>query len=423
MEKYRKRIVDQKIQQIMRVMGAVVIEGPKWCGKTTTAEQFAKSSLYLSDPARMREYQIMGDADPSMMLNGEKPRLIDEWQVAPKLWDAIRNDIDRGGGVGQYILTGSSTPQNKQEIFHSGTGRFAWVRMRPMSLFESGDSTGDISLRKLFEQPKAIAGKSKVDSFSKLAYLICRGGWPQLLKIENEDDALRVAFEYINGLVRSDLAADSTNRKSLRIENLLRSLARHQGSQASNETIMADMGEELTSPNTLKSDLMDLRHLFVVEDVAAWNPNLRSKVAIRTSDTRYFVDPSIATAALGLGPNDLINDFNTFGLIFETLCMRDLRIYAECDDGNIYHYRDKNGLECDAVIHLRNGKYGLAEFKLGGEELIEEGAAHLVSLKKKLVDSRMNEPAFLAVITGIGEFAYRRKEDGVSVLPIGGLGA
>lgn len=421
MSTYRPRIIDQKIRQKLNIMGAVVIEGAKWCGKTTTAEQFTKSQLYLSDPARITEYQVMGDAEPAIMLEGEKPRLIDEWQVAPKLWDAIRSDVDHAKDTGRYILTGSSTPQNKQDIFHSGTGRFAWVRMRPLSLYETGDSTGDVSLSDLFNQPKKITGKTSVNNFSRLAFLLCRGGWPQLFRMNSEDDMLQIPFEYINGLIRADLSNETPSRKSLRIESLLRSLARHQGTQASNETILSDVGEDLTSPNTMKLDLAELRHLFVTEDVLAWNPNLRSKVAIRTSDTHYFVDPSIATAALGLGPNDLINDFNTFGLIFETLCVRDLRIYVEKSDGTIYHYRDKNGLECDAVIHLRNGKYGLIEFKLGGDELINEGASRLMTLRKKLSENHIPDPSFLAVVTGIGEFAYRREEDGVLVLPIGCL--
>lgn len=421
MKNYRERIVDQSIRQKLNIMGAVVIEGSKWCGKTTTAEQFAKSELYLSDPARMQDYRIMGDADPAIMLEGAKPRLIDEWQIAPKLWDAIRNDVDHASDMGRYILTGSSTPQNKEDIFHSGTGRFAWVRMRPMSLYESGDSTGELSLAKLFSGPKSISAKSKLTSFSRLAFLTCRGGWPQFTRVKNEKDMLQLPFEYINGLVRSDLSAEIASRKSLRLENLLRSLARHQGTQASNETILSDVGEDLTSPNTLKADLAELKHLFVTEDVMAWNPNLRSKIAIRTSDTRYFVDPSIATAALDLGPDDLLNDFNTFGLIFETLCIRDLRVYAEQNNGNIYHYRDKTGLECDAVIHLRNGNYGLIEFKLGGNELIEEGASRLNVLQKKLAENGVSEPAFVAIVTGIGEFAYRRPQDGILVVPIGCL--
>lgn len=422
MPEYYPRIIDEQIKQKLGIMGAVLIRGPKWCGKTTTAEQFAKSALYLSDPDRMNEYIIIGDTNPSIMLEGEKPRLIDEWQVAPKLWDAIRNDVDHASDLGRFILTGSSTPQNKDGIFHSGTGRFAWLKMRPMSLYESGDSTGDASLSSLFRGKEDLVGKSAVSSFDRLAFLICRGGWPQIKRVADEQATLQLAYEYVDGIINGDLGGEANERRAMRIARLLRSLARHQGTQASNETILADVGEEITSPNTLRSDLADLDRLLITDNVQAWNPNLRSKVAIRTSDTRYFVDPSIGIAALGLGPNDLMGDFNTFGLMFEALCIRDLKIYAEAMDGNVYHYRDKSGLECDAVIHLRNGKYGLIEIKLGGEKLIEEAAKNLAKMRAKITEGGLGEPAFSAVVTGVGNFAYRRPEDGVYVVPIGAMG-
>ena len=425
MERYCPRIVDDQIQKKLSYMGAVVIEGCKWCGKTTTAKQLTKSQLYLADPDKMNEYKIIGDASPHSLLDGEKPRLIDEWQIAPKLWDAIRSDVDRAESLGQYLLTGSSTPQNKTDIFHSGTGRFSWVRMRPMSLFESGDSTGEISLQRLFAGEEKMIGRNERNSLEEIAYLTCRGGWPQIKQIADKDNTLQIAYEYIDGIVRADSSTandNNTTNRTERLRQLLKSLARHQGTQASMETILADMGSKSPSVITLKSDLDYLAGLFVTEDAAAWNPNLRSKTAIRTSDTHYFVDPSLGAAALGLGPQDLMNDINTFGLLFETMCLRDLRIYASVLSGEVYHYRDKNGLECDAVIHLRNGRYGLIEIKIGGDALIEEGAESLKSLRDNKLDiSKMQSPAFCAVITATGNYAYQR-EDGVYVLPIACLG-
>ena len=422
MKAYISRIADQQIKQKLAIMGAVLIEGPKWCGKTTTAEQFTKSQLYLADPDKKKDYQIIGNADPKSLLDGEKPRLIDEWQVAPKLWDAICFDVDHSQSLGRYILTGSSTPQNKKDIFHSGTGRFAWVKMRPLSLYESGDSNGTVSLETLFDGPEGLSAKANEITLKQLAFLSCRGGWPHCQKIPSKSASLQVAFEYINGLVRGDFSPSETfdERKTNRLRKLLRSLARNQGTQATLETIKNDMGKNTTSPNTLKADLNELRRLFVIEDALAWNPNLRSQTAIRTSDTRFFVDPSIATAALGLGPQDLIEDMNTFGLVFETLCFRDLRIYAELLNGDLYHYRDRNGLECDAVLHLRNGKYGLIEIKIGGDDLIEEGAASLLDLASKIDTDKMPAPSFKMVLTGVGSYAYQR-EDGVYVVPIGCL--
>lgn len=421
---YYPRIIDQKIKQNQAVMGATVIEGPKWCGKTTTAEQFTKSQLYLADPDKIKEYKILGDASPKKLLEGEKPRLIDEWQVAPKLWDAIRFDVDHSRGFGQYILTGSSSPRNKKEIFHGGTGRFSWAKMRPMTLYESEDSSGDISLTDLFASKQNLTGVNKIDSIDRLAFLTCRGGWPRVKEIASDADSLRVAFEYVNGIAKTGPDGEdeeNTRRKTERLRRELRSLARNQGTQASMETILADMGGNPPDPRTLKSDLDELARLFVTEDSLAWNPNLRSQTAIRTSDTRYFVDPSIGTAALGLGPEDLINDMNTFGFLFETLCVRDLRVYAEALDGDVYHYRDKSGLECDAVVHLRNGRYGLIEIKIGGDALVQEGVEKLTDLRNNLDTEKMKEPAFMAVVTGLGAYAYQRPEDGIYVVPIGCL--
>ena len=420
---YYPRIIDNKIRQSMAVMGAVVIEGPKWCGKTTTAEQFAKTMLYLADPDKISEYRVIGDASPKTLLAGEKPRLLDEWQVAPKLWDAIRFDVDHTREFGQYILTGSSSPLNKESIFHTGTGRFSWVKMRPMSLYESGDSSGDVSLSDLFSSSKEIAGANKIESLERLSFLTCRGGWPRVKDIENEEDSLRVAFEYVEGIVKSDPHkenTENTRRKTERLRRLLRSLARNQGTQVSVDTIIADMGDNFPDPKTVRGDLEELARLYVTENSLAWNPNLRSQTAIRTTDTRFFVDPSIGTAALGLGPGDLITDMRTFGFLFEGLCIRDFRIYADALDGDVYHYRDKSGLECDAVIHLRNGKYGLVEVKIGGDTLINEGAEKLTTLRNNIDTSKMQEPSFMAVVTGTGSYAYRRP-DGIYVIPIGSL--
>lgn len=318
-------------------MGAIVIEGPKWCGKTTAAEQFTRSQLYLADPDKIKEYKILGDASPKKLLEGEKPRLIDEWQVAPKLWDAIRFDVDHSQGFGQYILTGSSSPREKSEISHSGTERFSWVKMRPMSLYESEDSGGDISLSDLFASKQNLTGVNKIDSIDRLAFLTCRGGWPRVKEIASDADSLRVAFEYVNSIAKTDPDSEdeeNTRRKTERLRRELRSLAR---------------------------------------------------------------------------------------FLFETLCIRDLRVYVEVLDGDVYHYRDKSGLECDAVVHLRNGKYGLIEIKIGGDALVQEGVEKLTSLRNNLDIGKMKEPAFMAVITGLGSYAYQRPEDGVYVVPIGCL--
>lgn len=421
-ESYRPRIADNLLQRKLKGKGAVLIEGAKWCGKTTTAEQICNSVLYMSDPQKRVQNIRLADINPSLLLRGDKPRLIDEWQVAPKLWDAIRFDADHNDRLGLYVLTGSSVPPDMSEVIHSGTGRFGWLKMRPMSLWESGESTGDVSLKKLFEGETEISGISNLD-LEKVAFAACRGGWP--LSVDMEDEiALDQAFDYLAAVEKRDIQqVDGVERDPVRVHRLLRSYSRHQGAQASITSIMEDMIEnEGTSfdKDTVASYIKALKQIFVIEDVEAWNPNLRSKTAIRSSDTRYFTDPSIATASLGIGPADLIADLNTFGLIFETLCMRDLRVYAEALNGNVYHYRDKNGLECDAVVHLRDGRYGLIEIKLGGDRLINQGAATLKTLADKIDTCKMKSPAFLMVLTANGDYAYRR-EDGILVVPIGSL--
>ncbi len=418
---YKPRIVDAILQQKLQGMGAVLIEGPKWCGKTTTAEQQAKSILYMDDPSAKDMNLSTASIKPSLLLEGETPRLIDEWQLAPQLWDAVRFTVDHRSDDGQFILTGSAVPlvgEDDKKRMHSGTGRIARLRMRPMSLWESGDSTGDISLRKLFtgEQQTAIC-KTELE---QIAYLVCRGGWPRAT-FQKPEIALDRATDYYEAVINVDIQrVDGVQRNPDRIARLMRSYARMQGTQTPLSAICQDMKANDSSTlddRTVAAYINALKLIYVVEDLPAWNPNLRSKTAIRTSDTRYFIDPSIAVAALGLGPKDLINDLNTFGFLFEAMCIRDLRVFADALNGQLYHYRDKDGLECDAVLHLRNGNYGLIEVKLGGNKLIEEGASNLIKLSKKLDTTRMKEPSFMMVLTAIGNFAFKR-EDGIYVVPI-----
>ncbi len=422
MKRYKARIADQVLKKRLLGKGAVLIEGPKWCGKTTTAEQIAGSILYMADPEKERQNLAMSELNPSRLLKGDVPRLIDEWQIAPKLWDAVRFEVDHRDEFGQFILTGSAVPASYEHIHHTGTGRFSWMLMRPMSLYESLDSTGEVSLRELFDGPEQIDGENSID-LDRLAFLVCRGGWPRATDLEGEI-ALEQAFDYYDAVVKSDISrADGVNRNPERVRRLMRSYARNQGSQATNALICEDIAfndSENLDSDTVYSYINALKKIFVIEEMEAWNPNLRSKTAIRTANTRYFVDPSIAVAALGLGPQDLIADLNTFGLFFETLCVRDLRVFADSLNGSVYHFRDKTELECDAVIHLRNSSYGLIEIKLGGDRLIEEGAQNLKKLKDKIDTTKMKAPSFLMVLIGVGDFAYRRP-DGVYVVPIGCL--
>lgn len=422
MKEYRARIVDDMLKDKLESKGAVVIEGPKWCGKTTTAMQVAGSILRMDEPSKRETNIQMSEIDPGRLLKGNAPRLIDEWQIAPKLWDAARYEVDTRGEEGQFILTGSAVPIESKEITHSGTGRFTWLMMRPMSLFESGDSTGEVSLNQLFENPNVIDGMNNL-SIEKLAFLICRGGWPHAVGMK-EKPALLQAEDYYEAVIKSDInRADGVSKNPERVKRLMRSFARNQGTQISNTMLRDDIisnDTESLNEDTIASYINALKNIFVVEDMPAWNPNLRSKTSIRTSDTRYYVDPSIAVAALGIGPKDLINDLNTMGLLFETLCVRDLRVYAESIGGNVLHYRDKSGLECDTVIHLKNGRYGLAEIKLGGQTFIEDAAENLKSLSNKIDTSKMPAPSFLMIVIGIGEFAYKR-EDGIFIVPIGCL--
>lgn len=435
MNGYKNRVADRLLAEKLEAFGAVLIEGPKYCGKTTLATQQARSILSMAYTDTLGQNLALARTNISRLLAGETPRLIDEWQIAPQFWDAVRNEVDKRNEDGQFMLTGSAVPPKpkkdesgniieEENIHHTGTGRISRLRLRTMSLWESEDSTGDVSLEELFINPDTVDGVSNID-LDRLAYLTCRGGWPKAVLKKSEKAALAQAFDYYDSVVSNDIKrVDDIDRDEELTKRIMRSYARNQGTQATVGTILADIksnGDERMSDSTVYSYIKALKEIFVIEDSIAWNPNLRSKTAIRTSDTRYFIDPSIATAALGMGPKDLINDMETFGFIFETLAIRDLRVYADALDGKVYHYRDKNNLECDAVIHLRNGSYGLVEVKIGGTEPIREGAESLKTLSSKIDSTRMKTPSFMMVLTGIGKFAYKRPEDGVLVVPIGCL--
>lgn len=421
MKEYLPRIADKLLEERLDAKGAVLIEGPKWCGKTTTAKQMAKSFISMDRPDMTRQYQQMAEISPNTLLKGETPRLIDEWQISPNLWNAVRYEVDNRDEFGQFILTGSAVPNGFDDSMHTGTGRISKLLMRTMSLFESKDSSGEVSIKDLFKGENISAINET--SLEKIAFFICRGGWPKAIGLD-EKPALFQAIDYFDAIVSTDISrVDFIKRDKERTKRLLKSYARHVGTQSSLETIRQDMlanQSDTFDQGTLYSYLDALRKIFVIEDSVAWNPNLRSKTSIRTTETRYFSDPSIATASLGMGPNDLLNDLNTMGFLFENLCVRDLRIYTDYLDGTVYHYRDKSGLECDAVIHLRNGAYGLIEIKLGGDKLIEEGAKTLKDLASKIDTKNMFKPSFMMVLCAKAPFAYKRNDD-VYVIPITAL--
>lgn len=421
MKAYLPRIADKLLEERLDAKGAILIEGPKWCGKTTTAKQKANSFISMDRPDMTRQYQQMAELSPNTLLEGETTRLIDEWQITPNLWNAVRYEVDNRDEFGQFILTGSAVPSEFDDSMHTGTGRISRLLMRPMSLFESKDSSGEVSIKDLFEG-KNISAVDET-SLEKMAFLICRGGWPKAIGLD-EKPALFQAIDYFGAVVSTDISrVDSTKRDKEKAKRLLKSYARHVGTQSSLETIRQDMlvnQSDTFDQVTLYSYLDALRKIFVIEDSPAWNPNLRSKTSIRTTDTRYFSDPSIATASLGIGPKDLLDDLKTMGFLFENLCVRDLRIYTDYLDGTVYHYRDKHGLECDAVIHLRNGAYGLIEIKLGGDKLIDEGAETLKKLAYKIDTKNMSKPSFMMVLCAKAPFAYKRN-DGVYVIPITAL--
>lgn len=420
---YKERIADDIIKRKLNSSGAVLVVGPKWCGKTTTSEQHSCSVNYISDPMNLNKNMILAEININSLLEGNKPKLLDEWQIIPQLWDAVRFAVDHSKGVGQFILTGSAVPMDNEEqkkIHHTGTGRITTLRMRPMSLWESGDSNGAVSLQYLFDNPGRMILAESTSSIEDVAFLICRGGW-SIATTLGKEYALETAFSYYKAVADVDISrVDGVKRSSTRAKRLMRSLARHQGSQVTLTGIKNDMASNDTESldvETVSSYIEALKKIYVIEDMEAWNPNLRSKAVIRTTDTRYYVDPSIATAALGIGPADLVNDLNTMGLLFETMAVRDLRTYAESIDGDVFHYRDSNGLECDSVIHLRNGRYGLVEIKLGGQALIEEGAKTLNKFESLIDTKKMNGPSFKMILTAVGSLAYKR-EDGIYVVPI-----
>ena len=416
--KYLPRISDSILKSHLEAMGAVLIEGAKWCGKTSTARQMAGSILMLQDPDQQEKYKIATQTKPSLLLRGDTPRLLDEWQMYPVLWDAVRFAVDQRGEVGQFILTGSTVPTDGATM-HTGTGRITRMLMHPMSLYESGDSTGEISLRNLFVGKHDIEGFSKL-SIEKIAYLTCRGGWPGAIKLE-EKAALHVATAYLEAIVNADIQrVDGIEKNPDRVRLLLRSLARNVCTLATAKTIIDDVAanEVSMTEKTYTSYMNALKRIFVVENSPAWQPSLRSKTAIRSSEKRNFVDPSIGIAALQASPDNLLDDFETFGFFFESLCTRDIRVYTQALGGEVHHYRDRSGLEADMIIRLHNGQWAAIEVKMGSKQ-IDEAAENLIALRERIDTSRVGEPAFLMVLTG-GEYAYRRK-DGVLNIPIGCL--
>ena len=415
---YLSRICDNLLQEKLRRTGAVLIVGPKWCGKTATASEAAQSVIYMQDPDRGRSYLAAADTKPSLLLEGDTPRLIDEWQMAPVLWDAVRFAVDQRGMSGQFILTGSAVPMGNATM-HTGTGRIARLAMRTMSLYESSESTGSVSLSDLFKGKPLSAAFSSL-TIESISHAICRGGWPAAVKMQSVD-SLKLAQDYVDAIIHQDMSrVDGVERNPKRVQLLLRSLARNVTTMASNATILKDIeaNEGSFSMPTLDNYLNALRRIFVIEDQPAWIPSLRSKTAIRTSAKRHFTDPSIAAAALRIEPRALLHDFGTFGLLFESLCTRDMRIYAQANDGEVFHYRDKNGLEADMIVALNDGRWGAVEVKLGSRQ-IEDASEHLKELASKVDNKKMGSPSFLMVLTG-GELAYQR-EDGVYVVPIGCL--
>ena len=416
---YLTRISDEKLKLFLRAKGAVLIEGPKWCGKTSSAEQLAGSVLYMQDPDKAAMNKATAQSKPSLLLEGETPRLLDEWQVAPELWNAVRFAVDKRRAVGQFILTGSVIPTRTDDM-HTGTGRIARMKMRTMSLYETGESTGAISLEALFDGAVDLDGKSDI-SVEQYAFLINRGGWPAVPHETDEKIALTVAADYVEAVANEDISkADGVEKNSDRVKALLRSISRNISCEAKITTLVNDLlaNDESLSHVTIDIYLKALSKIFVLDDLPAWSAKLRSKTAMRTTAKRHFTDPSIATAALRATPKRLLSDFNTFGLLFESLCIRDLRIYADSIDGSVYHYRDKNGLEVDAVIQLADGRWGAVEVKLGAGE-VDKACDNLLKLQRVVDTDKMNVPSFLMVLTGT-EYAFQMK-NGIWIVPLGCL--
>lgn len=424
---YIKRVCDSELELKLEAFGAVHIVGPKWCGKTTTAKQYAKSYIEMQDPDKRDMYMETAKIKPSNLLIGENPRLIDEWQIAPNLWDAVRVSVDRRNEDGLYILTGSNSI-DKTEIMHTGTGRIDTLSMYPMSLYESGESNGKVSLTELFNNPLALEDGCESElSIDSLIFAACRGGWPSSIFKKSDKAKLLVAQSYFEGLCREDMSnVDGVKRNETSSRLLLRSYARNISTIATNQSIINDINANTEMSESTFYDYVNiLKKLYVIQDVEAWCPAIRSKSAIQATNKREFVDPSLVVAALGVDPDYFNLDLKTFGFIFETLCIRDLKVYSAAHDGKVSYYRDRYGLEADCVLHLRDGRYALIEFKLGSSD-IEDGAKHLTELeelikqhneKEKQVKLRL--PDLKIVITGT-QYGYKRP-DGVLVLPIGCL--
>lgn len=418
MNDYMPRVSDQILQRALRSSGAVLIEGPKWCGKTRTAKQVAKSFLYMQDPDKKTAYLQTASIKPSLLLKGDKPRLLDEWQIAPILWDAVRFSVDEQNQTGLFILTGSAVPVDNQTS-HTGTGRIARMRMRTMSLFESMDSNGSVSLQQLFQGEKEIAGLNEI-SIEYLAQLITRGGWPASIGQDIEVAEQR-ARDYVEAVINQDISSvEGVEKRPYKVRALLSSLARNISTEASQATLIRDVEgfeEGITAP-TVASYINALERIFVVENLPAWSPALRSKTTLRTAAKRHFTDPSIATAIMGITASQLLEDFQTFGLLFESLCIRDLRVYADALDGHVFHYRDKTGLESDAILVLRDGRWAAFEIKMGANEF-DQAAANLKKISERVDTDKMKKPSYLMILTAT-EFAYQRP-DGVFVVPLGCL--
>jgi len=428
MKQYLPRIVDKDLSFRLETFGAVLIIGPKWCGKTTTAKQHAKSIIKMQDVDKQASYLTTMQIKPSLLLKGDKPRLIDEWQIAPKLWDAIRNDVDENDKKGLYILTGSNSV-NTDKIMHSGIGRISRLKMYPMSLFESGESNGKISLKELFDNSDYdIDGITSSLTIENLIFATCRGGWPSTLNMSSKESQLYVAEDYLSGICEIEISTiDNIKRDAIKAKLLLSSYARNISTFAKKNTIISDMQskDENISISTFDSYINALERLFVIEDIPAWCPSIRSASAIQSRQKREFVDPSIGVAALGLSPKYFETDLKTFGFFFENLCARDLKIYSQSEKGILSYYHDRYGLEADFVLHLKDGRYALIECKLGSKE-IEEGAKHLLKIRDLLIEYNKKEtqcklrlPDLMIILTG-GELAYRR-EDSVYIIPIGCL--
>ena len=418
MKKYYSRLIEKEIDRKLKSSGAVVIVGPKFCGKTTTAMLFQKSMIRLNTKQIIQIVSM----NPTPYLEGDKPRLIDEWQTVPDIWNSIKNNLDLDYEFGKFILTGSSTPADKEDIYHSGAGRITPIKMKTMSLFESNESKGLVSLSKLFEESKInIFDLNNDFTLEEAAYLICRGGWPISLQ-DDKELGLEIMYNYYNSLFIFEYSDNEKFRdlKPETLKTILASYARNISTEASISSMLRDLeirDNFKIDRDTLEKYIEALNDLYIIEDVNAWNPNIRSKTSIRTTPTRHFVDTSIACRALNISPNDLVNDLNTMGLFFEDLAVRDLKIYANTFGGEVRHYRDNAGLECDAIIHLPNGKWGAIEIKLGGEKAIDDAAKSLKLLKNKIINkSNEQEPSFMMILTAVGSL-YQR-DDGIIVVPI-----